>query len=323
MKDRILDILKRNQGWVSGETLCRELGVTRTAVWKHIRALREEGYDIEARSNLGYRLLHSPDVPFPGEVAAGLPTTVMGRRIQYYPELPSTNDEAKRLAPTGCPEGTVVITECQTGGKGRMGRPWFSPRGRGLWFTVLLRPPVNPAETPQVTMVAAVAVAEAIREHTGVEAVIKWPNDILVAGKKLCGILVELNAEMDRVNFMVAGIGLNVNIPRPEFPPDIGATATSLQAEAGRHIPRVPLLRALLASLEMWYQLWLREGFVPVLDRWRELCVTLDCPVTVHTVRETYTGHAVDVDETGALLVRTADGGLERLLAGEVTLRKC
>ncbi|MFA7468583.1 MAG: biotin--[acetyl-CoA-carboxylase] ligase [Desulfotomaculaceae bacterium] len=322
MKNRILEILKQTGDWASGETLCREMGVSRTAVWKHIRSLREDGYHIEARSNLGYRLLQAPDIPLPGEIAAGLLTVVMGQRIEYLPELPSTNDAARKLARAGCPEGTVVVTESQTGGKGRMGRPWFSPRGKGLWFTIVLRPPVNPAQTPQVTMVAAVAVAETIREHTGVEADIKWPNDILVHGKKLCGILVELNAEMDRVNFMVVGMGLNVNVPRSEFPPEISNIATSLQAESGRHIPRVPLLRALLKSFEDWYRLWLDEGFAPILSKWRELCVTLDCPVTVHTIRESYTGHAIDVDQTGALLVKTEDGSIERLLAGEVTLRK-
>lgn len=322
MKTRILEILRQTKDWASGETLCREMGVSRTAVWKHIRTLREEGYHIEARSNLGYRLLQAPDIPLPGEIAAGLLTAVIGRQIEYLPELPSTNDTAQKLAREGCPEGTVVVTECQTGGKGRMGRPWFSPRGKGLWFTIVLRPPVNPAETPQVTMVAAVAVAEAVRAHTGVESGIKWPNDILVQERKLCGILVELNAEMDRVNFMVAGMGLNVNVPRSEFPPEIRDTATSLQAESGRHIPRVPLLRALLKSFEDWYRLWLDEGFAPILSRWRELCVTLDCPVTVHTIRESYTGHAINVDETGALLVKTEDGSIERLLAGEGTLRK-
>ncbi len=322
MKTRILEILKHSEEWVSGETLCRAMGVSRTAVWKHIRTLREEGYNIEARSNLGYRLLHAPDVPLPGEIITGLSTTFIGRRLEYVPELPSTNEMAAKLARDGCPEGTVVVTECQTGGRGRLGRPWFSPRGKGLWFTIVLRPPVNPAETPQATMVAAVAVAGAIREHTGVPADIKWPNDILVRERKLCGILVELNAEMDRVNFMVAGMGLNVNVPRSEFPSEIRDTATSLQAESGRHIPRVPLLRALLKSFEDWYRLWLDQGFAPILSRWRELCVTLDCPVTVHTIRESYSGHAIDVDDTGALLVKTEDGRIERLLAGEVSLRK-
>ena len=322
MKSKILDILKQNRHWVSGETLCRDLGVSRTAVWKHIRALREEGYHIEARSNLGYRLLEIPDVPYPGEVTSGLSTKVMGCRVEYFVELTSTNDEAKKMAAKGCSEGTVVVAECQTGGKGRLGRSWFTPPGRGLWFSVVLRPPVNPAETPQATMLVAVAVARAIWEHTGVAAAIKWPNDILVNDKKLCGILVELNAEMDQVNFLVAGMGINVNIPGKDFPPEIRDTATSLQAESGRHIPRVPLLRALLASLEEWYRVWLEQGFDPVLTEWRRLCVTLDCPITVHTVRESYTGHAIDVDKTGALLVRMEDGGIERLLAGEVTLRK-
>lgn len=317
-----MHILKQSNDWVSGEYLCRELGVSRTAVWKHIRGLREDGYDIEARANLGYRLRSVPDIPYPDEVTVDLDTVVMGSRIEYYTDLPTTNGEAKKLARAGCPEGTVVVAESQSGGKGRMGRFWFSPRGRGLWFSAVLRPMVNLVETPQVTMVVAVAVALAIREHTGVAAGIKWPNDLLVEGKKICGILVELNAEMDRVNFMVAGIGLNVNIDSSQFPPELSETVTSLKIAAGHHIPRVPLLRTILQSFDFWYQRWLREGFVPVLNKWRELCVTLDCPVTVHTMKDSYVGHALDVDETGALLVQTPDGEVQRLVAGEVSLRK-
>jgi BirA family biotin operon repressor/biotin-[acetyl-CoA-carboxylase] ligase len=322
MKDKILNILKGSNDWVSGELLCRELGVSRTAVWKHIRGLREGGYDIEARANLGYRLREVPDIPFPGEVSSGLATAVMGTRIEYFAELSSTNGEAKRLAREGAPEGTVVVAESQSGGKGRMGRYWFSPRGKGLWFSTVLRPPVNPVETPQVTMVVAVAIATAVRKHTGVPAGIKWPNDILVQGKKVCGILVELNAEMDRVNFLVAGIGLNVNIDRKDFPLDVADIATSLKLEAGRYIPRVPLLRALLESIDKWYRCWLSDGFALVLEKWRELCVTLDCPVTVHTMQGSYDGHAIDVDEKGMLLVRARDGSVQRLVAGEVSLRK-
>ncbi len=322
MKRKILDMLKQQQTWVSGEQLCRELGVSRTAVWKHIGSLREDGYDIEARANLGYRLRRVPDTPFPAEVIAGLDTAVVGRRVEYYPEVASTNEEARQLAQAGCAEGTVVVADAQNGGKGRMGRGWFSPRAKGLWFSVVLRPPVNPMETPQVTMVAAVAVAAALREHTGVRAGIKWPNDILVKGRKICGILVELNAEADRVNFMVAGVGLNVNVARDEFPPEVRDTATSLLQETGRHVPRVPLFRAVLAQLDRWYGRWLEEGFASVLDAWRRLCVTLDCPVTVHTMRDSFHGHALDVDETGALLVRTPEGQIKRLLAGEVTLRR-
>lgn len=322
MKNKILSILKQNNEWVSGEFLCKELGVSRTAIWKHIRSLRENGYDIEARANLGYRLLNTPDVPFPGEVTAGLSTSVIGVRLEYFTELPSTNGEAKKLAREGLPEGTVVVTESQTGGKGRMGRYWFTPRAKGLWFSIILRPPVNPVQTPQVTMVVAVAVAMAVRKHTGVAVGIKWPNDILVQNKKLCGILVELNAEMDRVNFMVAGIGINVNIDREELPEDISKIATSLKIEVGQYIPRVPLLRAVLESLEEWYFCWLNKGFKPVLQKWRELCVTLDCPVTVHTMNGSYEGYALDVDDSGMLMVRTPDGAVQRLVAGEVSLRK-
>lgn len=322
MKSSIVHILKQSGDWVSGEYLCRDLGVSRTAVWKHIRGLREEGYDIEARANLGYRLLSVPDVPYPDEVAVGLGNTLIGCRIELFADLPSTNGEAKKLALAGCPEGTVVVAESQNGGKGRMDRVWFSPPAKGLWFTIVLRPQVNLVETPQITMVVAVAVALAVREHTGVAVGIKWPNDLLMEDKKLCGILVELNAEMDRVNFMVAGIGLNVNIDKSQFPPELSEIATSLKIAAGHHIPRVPLFRTILQSFEIWYRRWLQEGFVPILNKWRELCVTLDCPVTVHNIKDSYIGHAMDVDETGALLVKLPDGTIQRLVAGEVSLRK-
>lgn len=322
MRQKILNILKHNQDWVSGEMLCRDLGVSRTAVWKHISGLREDGYRIEAKANLGYRLTDSPDVPFPAEVKTGLTTSVFGCNLVHMGEVASTNAEAKKLAREGCPEGTVIIAETQNGGKGRLGRVWFTPWSRGLWFSMVLRPPVNLIDTPQITMVAAVSVATAIREHTGVAAGIKWPNDILVDGKKVCGILVELNAEMDRVNFMVAGIGLNVNIKKDEFPPELENIATSLEIESGQHIYRVPLLRSLLQHFESWYYRWLNEGFAIILKNWRQLCVTLDCPVTVHTIKESYSGYAFDVDDTGALLVRTEDGAVQRLVAGEVTLRK-
>ena len=322
MRQKILNALKHNLDWVSGEVLCRELGVSRTAVWKHISSLREDGYRIEAKANLGYRLTGSPDVPFPAEVMTGLTTSVFGCNLVHMEEVASTNAEAKKLAREGCPEGTVIIAEAQNGGKGRLGRTWFSPWSRGLWFSLVLRPPVNLIDTPQITMVAAVSVATAIREYTGVAAGIKWPNDILVDGKKVCGILVELNAEMDRVNFMVAGVGLNVNIKKDEFPPELAAMATSLGIESGQHIYRVPLLRSLLQHFESWYYRWLNEGFAIILKNWRQMCVTLDCPVTVHTVKESYSGYAFDVDDTGALLVRTEDGAVQRLVAGEVTLRK-
>lgn len=326
MKNNIIQTLKAQQGnWVSGAMLCQSLGVSRTAVWKHVGGLREAGYDIEARANLGYRLVSSPDAPLPTEVIPGLSTRFMGQKLAYYPHLGSTNAEANQLARSGCPEGMVVVAEEQQGGRGRLGRGWFSPGQRGLWFSVVLRPPVAIGDTPQVTMVLAVAVAMALREHAGVAADIKWPNDILVQGKKICGILVELKAEMDLVHFLVAGIGINVNLAREDFPRELVETATSLQLETGALVPRVPLLRAVLVSLERWYQLWLREGFAPVLAAWRGLCVTLNCPVTIHNSPggQSYTGQALDVDETGALLVqRDDDGTVERLMAGEVSLRK-
>ena len=323
MKSTILNILKEQKSdWLSGEFLSAKLGVSRTAVWKNIQALREAGYEIESRANLGYRLLSVPDIPYPDEVAAGLQTQLIGNRIEHFFETTSSNEEAKKLAREGCPEGTLVIAESQTKGRGLISRPWFAPAKTGLWFSVVLRPRVALADTPQLTMVMAVAVAEAVNEHIGAKGGIKWPNDLLFEGKKLCGILVELNAEMDLTDFLVAGIGLNVNIDQEMFPAELGEIATSVKVAAGRHVPRVPLLQSVLRSIEAWYLRWLREGFVPVLTRWREMCVTLGCPVTVHSLQESYEGYALDVDETGALLVRVEDGSVKRLIAGEVSLRK-
>ena len=323
MKSTILRELKEQKGlWVSGESLSVKLGVTRTATWKHIKGLRDAGYNIESKANLGYRLLSVPDIPYPSEIAHGLLSQLIGSQVKYFAQVSSTNEEAKKMAHQGCPEGLVVVAETQTGGKGRIARLWFSPPQKGLWFSIVLRPQVALVDTPQLTMVMAVAVAEAVNKHTGAGAGIKWPNDLLVQDKKLCGILVELSAEMDRANFLVVGIGLNVNIDAEQFPAEIADIATSLKIATGKYILRTPLLQEILQAIDNWYLCWLKEGFIPVLDRWREMCVTLNCPVTVHGLKDSYDGYATDVDETGALLVETSDGSVKRLIAGEVSLRK-
>lgn len=321
MRTKILELLRRRSGgYVSGEEISRQLGVSRTAVWKHIQEIKQAGYDIEAHSRRGYILHQTPDLLLPDEIKAVLTTEVLGREIHYYPELMSTNTEAKKLAMEGCPEGTIVVTETQSAGRGRLSRGWFSPKGGGIWMSLVLRPPFNPKDAPKCTLMAAVAINSAIRKAAGVYSGIKWPNDILWNGKKLVGILTEMSAEFDVINYVVIGMGININIPARQFPQEISNVASSLSAAAGHKVERLPLLSAILQEFERLYKSVSAEGFATVLDEWRAQSVTLGQVVDVIAVNHSFTGTAVNIDEDGALLVETADG-LKRVIAGDVSIR--
>jgi BirA family biotin operon repressor/biotin-[acetyl-CoA-carboxylase] ligase len=324
--DAVLAVLRAGAGqWVSGAELSRSLGVSRTAVWKQIEALRAAGYEVEALPRLGYRLLTSPDAVTPAEVAPGLTTRAFGRSIEYRESVGSTNDLAKQLARGGAPEGFLVIADEQTAGKGRLGRAWTTPKGSALAMSLVLRPPLPPYEAPRITLVAAVAVAEAVREVTGLPVGIKWPNDLQLNGRKFCGILTEMEAEMERVAFVVCGMGLNVNLPRTALPAEFRESATSLMAElGGAPVARARLVQAVMARFESAYSDLIGGRFAAVLERWRALSVTLGQPVRVLSVTgaPTLEGVAEEVDDEGALLVReSASGKLHRVLAGEVSLR--
>lgn len=321
MRSEILTMLRREAGrYVSGEEVSRRLAVSRTAIWKHIRTLKQEGYDIEAHPRLGYRLCRTPDRLLPEEIAARLTTAVLGRHIAYRDRVDSTNNEAKKLAAAGCPEGQIVVAEEQTGGRGRLARGWFSPYGKGVWLSVVLRPPFPPQDAPKCTLLAAVAVSRAIRRTTGVACGIKWPNDILCDGRKVVGILTEMSAEMDAINYVVIGMGINVNIGEGEFPAELSGAATSLAAAAGRPLDRLALCAAVLAELEDAYTQARREGFAPVLEAWRAASATLGRTVDVIGPDRRFAGVAVDIDADGALLVQTPDG-VVKVLAGDVSIR--
>jgi BirA family biotin operon repressor/biotin-[acetyl-CoA-carboxylase] ligase len=322
LKESILRLLKNSRPeYHSGEEICKSLNVTRTAVWKHIQTLREEGYVIDARPRAGYRLTGIPDRLYPVEILDGLATRVLGREIDYYEDIGSTNEVARERAAKGAGEGLLVVAEEQTGGKGRLGRQWYSPRSKGIIFTLLLYPPVNPSRASQITMLAAVSLASAIRSETGVGAGIKWPNDLLIGGRKVCGILAELSAEVDRIGHLVVGIGINANQDLGDFPEDVRDKATSLKLETGATVSRVRLLQVSLESFEHWYGLWLERGFEPVLAAWKQMSISLNCPVRLHTLDKSWDGWAEDVDSDGALLLRLPDGSLQRFVSGEVSLR--
>jgi len=321
-KDQLLAYLKEEKGkWVSGESLSRKMSVTRSAVWKHILRLKKEGYVIESSRRRGYLFRQASDQLFAGEIREGLKTLVFGKRdIVYFQETDSTNLRAKHIAENGAPEGTVVIAESQTGGRGRRGRPWFSPAGEGIYVSVILRPSISPDEAPRLTLLAAVAAAETLLHQTQLRPRIKWPNDIMVDGKKLGGILTQVSTEMDAVDYIVVGLGLNVNTPRRNFPADLRERATSIRAEMNRPFARIDLLRRYLERFEDLYGMFNRSGFQPVLDRWKELSDIIGRGIRVDLPNRCYTGKVLDVDHDGVLILRGEDGILRRIVSGDVTL---
>lgn len=319
MRSKILELLRSKHGnCISGAEIASQLGVSRTAVWKHINELKSAGYHIESKARSGYCLLECPDKLLPELVKHNLSTSFMGQNVISYEDIPSTNNEAKVLAAQGAVEGTVVVSEAQSTGKGRLERSFFCPTG-GLWFSVILRPDFLPQEAPKCTLMAAVAVARAMRD-IGLDAGIKWPNDIYCQGRKLTGILTEMSAEMDRINYLVVGIGINANIPLESFPEDIKDKAGSISGILGHDIDRVVFLQKILTYMENLYVDVLKNGFDWALDQWREYSITLGQLIDVVGVQEKFAGVAEDIDEDGALLVRT-DTGLRRVLAGDVSIR--
>jgi len=315
MDEAILASLRARPGaFVSGEELSRLAGVSRTAIWKGVEKLRLEGYKILAQPHTGYQLVAAPDRLIPQEIRWGLRTRRLGRRIHAYATTDSTMDVAHQLASAGEPEGTVVVAEGQRKGRGRMSRNWVSPKGKGIYLSLILRPPLKLTEVPQITLMAAVAVARAIHTTTGTKPQIKWPNDILMGNKKVAGILTELNAELNRLNHCVIGIGLNANGSSAHLP----SHATSLSEVVGAKVDRVALVRTLLTQLEKSYLELLGSGLAPILEGWRTFANFLGSHVRVEVRGRTVDGQAVDLDESGALLVRTDTGFVEPISAGDV-----
>lgn len=320
MRQRILHILKTAKDFVSGEDISRELGISRTAIWKHISNLRNDGYNIESVTKKGHRLLYSPEVLYGEEVSFSLNTRMLGKDIVFMESVDSTNNIAKKYADEGCDEGLTVISEEQVGGKGRLSRVWQSPPKVGIWMSLVLRPQVEPVKAPQLALLAAAAVAKAIFDYTGLEAEIKWPNDILISGKKVCGILTEMKAEMEFIHYCVIGIGINVNTTSEQFPVDLADKAASLRMFANQEIKRAGLVRAILQHIESMYLSWQRQGFSPILELWQQKSCTLGRNVIVNTpAGEVISGRAKALDEFGALLIETNQGE-RKITAGDINL---
>ena len=320
---KILTALRANADGVSGAEIAEQLGVTRAAIWGHIEDLRRLGYDIEAGPHFGYRLVSAPDALYADDLLARLgKTKIVGRDIRVFEQTTSTNDVIERLARDGVKEGVVVFAESQTKGRGRLGRTWVSPARKGLWFSVLLRPDLRPQETTRLTVASATALRRAIQSNTGLEPEIKWPNDIVIHGRKVAGILTELSAELDCVKHVILGIGVDVNLGANEFPTELRKTATSLRIEAGETISRPELATAILRELDHDYARVCGHGFAGVADEWEAHCTTIGRAVTIQIGGRRMRGRAESLDDDGALLLRTEHGHLERITGGDVTLEK-
>ena len=310
-------------GSISGAELSQQLRMSRAAIRARIEELRDLGYDIAASPHSGYRLVSAPDVLHADDLLARLgKVKVVGRDIRVLQETTSTNDVADKLARDGVREGVVVFAESQSKGRGRLGRKWLSPAKKGLWFSVLLRPNLRPQAVTQLTIASATALCRAIGNQTSLRPEIKWPNDILILGKKVAGILTELSAELDRVKSVVLGIGVDVNVNAGEFPPEIRKVATSLKIETNRTVERAELAVEILRELDFDYAQIRAGKFESVADEWAERCTTLGKHVTIRMGERAFKGRAESLDPDGALLLRTQHGHLERISGGDVTVER-
>ena len=314
MEDRIINLLKKEQGYLSGEELSKTLGVSRQALWKHIQYLKELGFDIAAVPHLGYRLISIPDRLYDFQVYQGLKTKDFGKRILYFDSLSSTMDMATQLALKEANEGTVILAETQVKGRGRLGRIWHSPKYKGLYFSIILRPKIALEKASIITLLAAIGICEGIKNYCALDVQIKWPNDLMVRNKKLGGILTEIKAEVDEVNFMVIGVGLNINNDKKS----LISQATSLMQEKGEDLSRLAVLQSILYRLEVNYSLFKAKGPLAIVDKWRQFSLTLGKRVKVYSHKEHIEGEAVDVDSDGGLLIRLDSGLTQKVFAGDV-----
>ncbi len=319
-KQTVIEILRSEADFVSGEAISAALGISRNAVHKHIQSLRQRGYEIVGVSRRGYKLQHEPSRLCMEHITALTAGSRFGRFFRYHDEIESTNLEAKALANSGAPEGVVVVAEAQSAGRGRRGRSWTSPPGKGLLFSALLRPAIPMVDAHLLTLVAATALAETMERFAEVPVQIKWPNDLFIDNRKLGGILMEVAGEHDEVEWVIAGMGVNVNTEYSELPVPLRRTATSLKITTGQSVDRSDLLAALLLSFDAHYTHAVHHGFERAITNFRSRDFLLHRTVDVETREGIVRGTAVGIDEYGALLVESAPRRIQRLHSGEVTL---
>lgn len=326
IKTSILRMIRQSSGYVSGQSLCEALGVSRTAVWKYVNQLKEEGYEFDAVSNKGYRIVKYPDIITREEIESMLPEGLAVTNVVYYHETDSTNTRAKQAAEDGEKSGTLFITECQTGGRGRRGRTWESPAGSGIWMSLLLRPEIKPFDASMLTIVAAMGMKDAIEEiigggtgQGGIHCKIKWPNDIVLGDRKICGMLTEMSAETDWINYVVIGIGVNVNTT--EFDDSIKDMASSILLQTGSSVKRSDVVVAFARHFSRYYDEFLKEcNLSGLADDYNKALINVGRDVKIVERDGSFVAKAVGIDETGSLIVEK-DGDTKRIVAGEVSVR--
>ena len=320
MKGEILKLLKESDGYLSGQELCERFGVSRTAVWKVINQLKEEGYEIEAIRNKGYILKSVSDVLSKEELESSLKTRWAGKEIHYFDRTDSTNIQARLAGEAGASHGTLAVAEIQDGDRGRRGRKWISPAGVGVWMSLLLRPEISPVSASMLTLVMALAAQKGIKEATGIESQIKWPNDLVLNKKKICGILTEMGTEFMEIKYVVIGTGINVN--QEEFPEELRKTATSLYLETGKKYHRSRIIERILEALEEYYGIFVKtEDMSALLEEYNEKLVNQGQEVCVLDPKGEYRGLCQGITKTGGLLVELSDGTVTEVISGEVSVR--
>jgi BirA family biotin operon repressor/biotin-[acetyl-CoA-carboxylase] ligase len=321
MKTEILRILRNNESYVSGQQLCNMLGVSRTAVWKVINQLKEEGYEIEAVSNKGYRFIDSTDILSASEIMSRVETDMIAKEVRFFEEVDSTNVVAKKVAEEEGTDGTLIVTESQLKGKGRRGKEWSSNKGKDIFMSLILKPKISPMSASMLTIIAALAVAKSIKRKTADEVYIKWPNDIVINGKKVCGILTEMSTEIDYINHVVIGIGINVN--RSSFTGDISQMATSLYIETKEIINRSELIAQIMKDFEEMYHIFLqKESLESFVDEYNRTLINVNREVKVIEASKEYFGVALGINDKGELLIQDQENNnIKSILAGEVSVR--
>nr|WP_254119485.1 biotin--[acetyl-CoA-carboxylase] ligase [Bacillus sp. FJAT-29790] len=321
MRKKLLDAFTNHtDDYLSGQHLADVIGCSRTAVWKHIEELRKDGFELEAVRRKGYRIISTPERVTADEIRLGLKTAFLGRHIHYEESVDSTQKIAHHLVNEDSPEGTIVIAEEQLSGRGRMDRPWHSPKFTGIWMSVILRPNIPPPKAPQLTLIAAVAVVQAIEELTALSPQIKWPNDILLNGKKVTGILTELQADADRIISIIIGLGMNVNQQQDDFPEELKAIATSLSIEIGEKLQRAEVIKMLLHKLEQLYLLYLEKGFYPIKLLWESYAVSIGKNITARTLTGSIYGKALGITEDGVLMIEDPSGKIHHVYSADIEL---
>ncbi|CAH8771421.1 biotin--[acetyl-CoA-carboxylase] ligase [Paenibacillus dendritiformis] len=319
MNQKLLDWFREHPDqYISGEELSRRLQITRTAVWKQINVLRAKGYAFDAVPKLGYRLVTQPTRLDEAALLSKLAPGTFGNRLRILEKTESTQNEAAAWAKEGVPEGAVVLAEEQTGGRGRQGHVWHSPAGKGVWMSIILRPRIPLPYTPHLTLLGAVAMFRAMKKLTSAPLGIKWPNDILADGKKVAGILLESAAEDERLLYVIAGIGISVNLDSADFPEELQERATSLKIVTGQEVDRASLVAACLQELEQLYRLYEEEGFAPIRTLWEAQSITLGRQMTIDTPQGPLQGVAVGLDQSGALLLKDKTGTVQKVFSGDV-----